>query len=48
MSICATIGKPIITNMDVCIHDGFIGFSELNGIIGFHDVYTTPSPSIKK
>lgn len=32
MSICATIGKPIITNMDVCIHDGFIGFSELKGI----------------
>ena len=32
MSICATIGKPIITNMDVCIHEGFIGFSELKGI----------------
>lgn len=30
MSICATIGKPIITNIDTCIHDGFVGFSELN------------------
>ena len=30
MSICATIGKPIITDIDTCIHDGFVGFSELN------------------
>ena len=29
MSICATIGKPIITDIDTCIHDGFVGFSEL-------------------
>ena len=26
MSICATIGKPIYTNLDVCIHDGFVVF----------------------
>ena len=30
MSICATIGKPIITDIDTCIHDGFVGFSKLN------------------
>ena len=29
MSICATIGKPIYTLFDVCIHDGFVVFSEL-------------------
>jgi type I restriction enzyme S subunit len=29
MSICATIGKPIYTNFDVCIHDGFIVFTDL-------------------
>ena len=29
MSICATIGKPIYTNFDVCIHDGFVVFEEL-------------------
>jgi|ERR1035437_1719144 type I restriction enzyme S subunit len=29
MSICATIGKPIYTNFDVCIHDGFVVFDEL-------------------
>lgn len=32
MSICATIGKPIITDIDTCIHDGFVGFSDLNKI----------------
>jgi len=30
MSICATIGKPIYTNFDVCIHDGFVVFENLN------------------
>lgn len=30
MSICATVGKPIILNMDACIHDGFILFDNLN------------------
>ena len=29
MSICATIGKPIYTNFDVCIHDGFVVFKDL-------------------
>jgi len=27
MSICATIGRPILTDFDVCIHDGFVVFS---------------------
>jgi type I restriction enzyme S subunit len=30
MSICATIGKPIYTKFDVCIHDGFVVFENLN------------------
>ena len=29
MSICATIGKPIYINFDVCIHDGFVVFENL-------------------
>ena len=29
MSICATVGKPIITRMNVCIHDGFVVFNNL-------------------
>ena len=30
MSICATVGRPIITGLDVCIHDGFVVFQDLN------------------
>ena len=26
MSICATVGRPILTTFDVCIHDGFVVF----------------------
>lgn len=29
MSICATVGRPIITRIDVCIHDGFVVFGNL-------------------
>jgi type I restriction enzyme, S subunit len=29
MSICATVGRPIITKIDVCIHDGFIVFDHM-------------------
>lgn len=29
MSICATVGKPIITRKDLCIHDGFVVFNGL-------------------
>jgi|GEM_PF-3381869 len=31
MSICATIGKPVYTGFDVCIHDGFVVFENLKG-----------------
>uniref|UniRef100_A0A7C2P9M1 Restriction endonuclease subunit S n=1 Tax=candidate division WOR-3 bacterium TaxID=2052148 RepID=A0A7C2P9M1_UNCW3 len=30
MSICATIGKPIIVDMEACIHDGFVVFRNLS------------------
>ncbi len=29
MSICATVGRPIITKINVCIHDGFVVFGNL-------------------
>ena len=29
VSICATVGKPIITNIKCCIHDGFVYFPYL-------------------
>lgn len=29
LSICATIGRPIIVKTDVCIHDGFVWFDGL-------------------
>ena len=29
MSICATVGKPIITKQNLCIHDGFVVFNDL-------------------
>jgi len=30
MSICATIGKPILLGIEACIHDGFVLFSGLS------------------
>jgi type I restriction enzyme S subunit len=30
MSICATIGKPVILNMKACIHDGFVFFDDID------------------
>ncbi|PTB34452.1 restriction endonuclease subunit S [Photobacterium phosphoreum] len=33
LSICATIGRPIIINIDACIHDGFVWFSKLDKTI---------------
>ena len=35
MSICATIGKPIITKIDTCIHDGFVVFDQLKSDMNF-------------
>lgn len=29
MSICATVGRPVITEIDACIHDGFVVFDDL-------------------
>jgi type I restriction enzyme S subunit len=28
MSICATVGRPVETQIDVCIHDGFVVFEQ--------------------
>lgn len=38
MSICATVGRPVITQIDVCIHDGFVVFDDLriDKLFGFH------------
>lgn len=30
MSICATVGRPILTGIETCIHDGFIVFDQPN------------------
>ena len=30
MSICATIGRPMILDMEACIHDGFVLFDKLS------------------
>lgn len=30
MSICATVGRPIETQIDTCIHDGFVVFDQPN------------------
>ena len=30
MSICATVGKPVITKIDTCIHDGFVVIDRLS------------------
>lgn len=37
MSICATVGRPIITGIEVCIHDGFVVFDRL--LVGKHFLY---------
>ena len=41
MSICATIGKPIYTGFDVCIHDGFVVFEnlKLNHSYAYHYLF---------
>jgi type I restriction enzyme S subunit len=32
MSICATLGKPILVDMAACIHDGFVKFYDLKDV----------------
>ena len=39
MSICATVGRPILTKIDVCIHDGFVVFDKLHENIEFTYYY---------
>jgi type I restriction enzyme S subunit len=30
MSICATVGRPVIVDMPACIHDGFVQFYDVH------------------
>jgi len=39
MSICATIGRPIIVDMKACIHDGFVQFYDFNSSIEIEYFY---------
>ncbi len=32
MSIAATVGRPIVTAIPACIHDGFVAFEDLKGV----------------
>jgi type I restriction enzyme S subunit len=32
MSICATVGRPVITGFDTCIHDGLVSFTNLKHV----------------
>lgn len=41
MSICATIGRPIITKINVCVHDGFVVFDGLKIDKGYLYYYLT-------
>jgi hypothetical protein len=40
MSICGTLGRPIIIDMAACIHDGFVQFQNLRGITADFLFYT--------
>ena len=33
MSICATIGEPVVVEMDACIHDGFVVFDNFEATL---------------
>ena len=35
VSIAATVGKPVITDMDCCYHDGFVGLHDLRALPEF-------------
>lgn len=39
MSICGTIGRPIVVDMLACIHDGFVQFYQMKGIINSYLYY---------
>ena len=45
MSIAGSVGKPIITNIKCCIHDGFVYFPSLQGDQDFlYQILSTSSP----
>lgn len=49
MSICATVGRPVETKIDVCIHDGFVHFDEPSVDQGFlYYVLTDIEPRWRK
>jgi type I restriction enzyme S subunit len=39
MSICATIGAPVVVEIDACIHDGFVVFDEYDGRLDTRFLY---------
>jgi len=39
MSICGTIGRPILVEMPACIHDGFVQFYDVDGAINEYMYY---------
>jgi type I restriction enzyme S subunit len=43
MSIAATVGVPIITGIDTCIHDGFVAIERLRGIDQMYLLYALKS-----
>ena len=45
MSIAGSVGKPIITQIKCCIHDGFVYFPNLDGNEEYlYQILSTPSP----
>ncbi len=42
ISICASVGKPCITKIKCCIHDGFVHFPQLNSLYNeyFYYIFT--------
>lgn len=39
MSICGSIGKPVILDMEACIHDGFVAFKDIKDEIDVEYFY---------
>ena len=39
LSIAGSVGKPIITKIKVCIHDGFVYFLNINRILSFYTIF---------
>jgi type I restriction enzyme S subunit len=47
MSIAATVGVPIITGIDTCIHDGFVAIEKLRGVDKIYLLYVLKSQESK-